>query len=102
MYIFWRRIFRSAISGFRRNGWLSLVAVIIMAQALLIVSILASLNMVIGASIDAINERIDVAIFFKDTVQAADIQSLKSVVERFDGVREVVYVSSQDAYTKFL
>ena len=38
-----------------------------MAQALLIVSILVSLNMVISASIQAINERIDVAIFLKET-----------------------------------
>lgn len=102
MLVFWRRIFRSAASGFRRNGWLSLVAVFIMTQALLIISIFASLNLVIGASIQAVNERIDVAVFFKETVTQAEAQTLKAQVEQWDGVREVIYVSSQEALDKFL
>ncbi len=102
MLVFWKRIFRSAASGFRRNGWLSLVAVFIMTQALLIISIFASLNLVIGASIQAVNERIDVAVFFKETVTPAEARALKGQVEQWDGVREVIYVSSQEALDKFL
>lgn len=102
MFIFWHRIFRSAWRSFRRNGWLSLVAVFIMAQALLIVSILASLNVVIGGTIKSINERIDVAVFFKDTAPENDILSLKQAVEGLPDVREVTYVSSQAALDKFL
>jgi len=73
-----------------------------MAQALLIVSILASLNVVIGNTIRSINERIDVAVFFKETALEADILSLKGDVEQWQDVREVVYVSSKDALNKFL
>lgn len=73
-----------------------------MAQALLIVSILASLNVVIGTTIRSINERIDVAVFFKETAPAADILALKGEVENWQDVREVVYVSSKDALDKFL
>lgn len=102
MLVYFHRILRSAWNGFRRNGWLSLAAVFIMAQALLIVSILVSLNMVISASIAAINARIDVAIFLKETVTEADAQALKTEVEQYDGVREVVYVSPQEALDKFL
>lgn len=73
-----------------------------MTQALLIISIFASLNVVIGASIQAVNERIDVAIFFKETATEAGILALKSQVEGIDGVRGVVYTSSQDALELFL
>ncbi len=73
-----------------------------MAQALLIVSILASLNVVIGTTIRSINERIDVAVFFKETAPEADILALKGDVEQWQDVREVVYVSSKDALNKFL
>ncbi len=73
-----------------------------MAQALLIVSILASLNVVIGTTIRSINERIDVAVFFKETAPEADILALKADVENWQDVREVVYVSSKDALNKFL
>lgn len=102
MFVFWRRIFKYAWQSFRRNGWLSLVAVFIMAQALLIVSILASLNVVIGSTITSINERIDVAVFFKETALEADISKLKAQVETQPDVREVTYVSSQEAMNKFL
>lgn len=102
MLIYFQRIWRSAWNGFRRNGWLSLAAVFIMAQALLIVSILVSLNMVISASIQAINERIDVAIFLKDTATEADARALQTEVEQYGGVRQVVYISPQEALDKFL
>jgi len=102
MLVFWKRIFRSAASGFRRNGWLSLVAVFIMTQALLLISIFASLNLVIGASITAINERIDVALFFKETVTQSEAMTLKTQAEQIEGVTQVTYVSSQDALDKFL
>jgi len=102
MFIFWHRIFKSAWQSFRRNGWLSLVAVFIMAQALLIVSILASLNVVVGSTIKSINERIDVAVFFKETAPEADILLLKQAAEGWPDVREVTYVSSQEALNKFL
>jgi len=73
-----------------------------MAQALLIVTILASLNVVIGTTIRSINERIDVAIFFKETAPEADILALKQVVVGWSDVRDVIYISSKDAMNKFL
>ena len=73
-----------------------------MSQALLIVSILASLNVLIGSSIKAINERIDVAVFFKETVTEEQATGLRDVVKTYPGVEDVLYVSSQDALDKFL
>ncbi len=102
MLVFWQRTFRSAWQGFIRNGWLSLVAVIIMAQALLIVSILVGLNLVIGATIQSVNERIDVAVFLKETVTESEALAMKAEVEQYQGVRGVVYVSSKEAMDKFL
>lgn len=102
MSIYFQRIIRSAWQSFRRNGWLTLVAVIIMSQALLIVSILLSLNVVINASINAVNERIDVAIFFEDTVPEAQAQELRAQVSQYPEVRQVNYVSPEEALDKFL
>lgn len=102
MLISFKRIFKSAFSNFLRNGWLSFVTIFIMTQALLIISIFASLNVVIGASIEAVNERIDVAVFFNETAQEDNILALKDQVEGVEGVREVVYTSSQDALEMFL
>lgn len=102
MWISFVRIFKSATASFKRNGWLTIAAIFIMTQALLIISIFASLNVVIGASIQAINERIDVAVFFKETAPEDEILALKGQVDRWSEVKEVIYVSSQEALDKFL
>ncbi|RLC37056.1 hypothetical protein DRH29_03185 [candidate division Kazan bacterium] len=102
MFVSFNRILRSAFSSFLRNGWLSFVTIFIMTQALLIISIFASLNVVISTSIEAVNERIDVAVFFKDTAQEDSILSLKSQTESLEGVREVIYTSPQEALEIFL
>lgn len=102
MFISLVRIFKSALASFRRNGWLTIAAIFIMTQALLIISIFASLNVVIGASIQAINERIDVAVFFKETAPENDILALKDQIGKWSEVKDVVYVSPQEALDKFL
>lgn len=102
MIIFWKRILKSAINGFKRNGWLSLVAVFIMTQALLIISIFVSINLVIGTSIQTINDRIDVAVFFVETVNESQALALRDKVTTWDGVKDVIYVSPQEALDKFL
>ncbi len=102
MFVSFSRILRSSLASFRRNGWLTIAAIFIMTQALLIISIFASLNVVIGASIQAINERIDVAVFFKETAPAGDILALKDQVSNWSEVKEVIYVSPQEALDKFL
>jgi len=102
MLVSFNRILKSAFSNFLRNGWLSFVTIFIMTQALLIISIFASLNVVISASIETVNKRIDVAVFFKETAQEADILSLRSQAEGLEGVREIVYTSSQEALELFL
>ena len=102
MLVYFNRILKYAMSSLGRNGWLSLVAVFIMTQALLIISIFASLNVVIGASINAINDRIDVAVFFKETVAQDQALAMKDKVLTWDGVRDVKYVSPQEALQRFL
>lgn len=73
-----------------------------MSQALLIVSILVSLNMVISASIQAINERLDVAVFLRETVNEEQALRLKTEIETYSGVKQVIYISPQQALDKFL
>ena len=67
------RIIKTAWHGFWRNGWLSLVAIFIMMQVLLLVGIFTSINMGVMQAIQSINDRIDVAVFFQDYVPETDI-----------------------------
>ena len=101
MLVSFNRILKSAFSNFLRNGWLSFVTIFIMTQALLIISIFASLNVVISASIETVNKRIDVAVFFKESleIKVTDpylIEGIVGQVQKMDSHRLISETSLED------
>ena len=80
------RIIKTSWQGFWRNGWLSLVAIFIMVQVLLLVGIFLSLNVGVGQAIRAINNQIDLAVFFKEYVPAADITDFQARIDNIENV----------------
>lgn len=96
------RIIKTAWQGFWRNGWLSLVAIFIMVQVLLLVGIFLSLNVGVGQAIQAINNQIDLAVFFKDYVPTADITGFQTKIEGLDNIKSVEFVSQEEALAKYV
>jgi len=96
------RIIKTAWYGFWRNGWLSLVAIFIMMQVLLLVGIFTSLNLGVAQAIQAINERIDVAVFFKDYVPESDILSFQQKITNLSGVKSIQFISHQKALESYV
>lgn len=101
MIVFYR-IIKSAFLGLRRNGWLSLIATFMMVQALLLFSIFVVLNAVIGSAITAINQKIDLAVYLKNTATEEEILALEEEIKTFPEVRSVRFVSTEEALASFL
>lgn len=95
------RIIGTAWQGFKRNGWLSLVATFMMMQALLLLGIFISLNISVSRTIQAINERIDVAVFFQEYVPEADIMVFKDKIKDIEGLKQITYVSQAEALKNY-
>ncbi|MFA5966926.1 MAG: permease-like cell division protein FtsX [Patescibacteria group bacterium] len=95
------RIIRTAWHGFWRNGWLSLVAIFIMMQVLLLVGMFLTINLGVNKAIQSINERIDVAIFFKDYVPEADILSFQEKIKNISDIKEVKFISREQALASY-
>ncbi|OGB74130.1 hypothetical protein A2V68_02240 [candidate division Kazan bacterium RBG_13_50_9] len=96
------RIFRTSWQGFKRNGWLSFVSTFTMMQALLLLTIFISLNVAVDTTIKAINERIDVAVFFKEYVPEADILAFRDKINAIPEVKSITYVSQQEALESYI
>lgn len=96
------RIIGTAWQGFKRNGWLSLVATFMMMQALLLLGIFISLNIGVSRTIQAINERIDVAVFFQEYVPEADIMVFKDKIKDIEGLKQITYVSQAEALKNYM
>ena len=96
------RIIKTSWQGFWRNGWLSLVAIFIMVQVLLLVGIFLSLNVGVGQAIRAINNQIDLAVFFKEYVPAADITNFQARIENIENVKSVEFISQEQALARYI
>src|SRR4030042_3919507 len=96
------RIFRTSWQGFKRNGWLSFVSTFTMMQALLLLTIFISLNVAVDTTIKAINERIDVAVFFKKECPEADILAFRDKINAIPEVKSITYVSQQEALESYI
>ncbi|MEX1112895.1 MAG: permease-like cell division protein FtsX [Patescibacteria group bacterium] len=91
------RLIKSAFTSFYRNGWLSVAATGIVTFSLVLVSIFALLMLLGTNVITAIQEKIDVEVFFSEDAKVADILTLKEQVEKHPNAASVEYVSKTQA-----
>lgn len=96
------RIIRTAWSGFTRNGWLSFVSTFMMIQTLLIITIFVSLNVLVNKTIQAVNDRIDVAIFFKEYIPQSDVLVFKDKISGVNGVKNIIFISQEQALESYI
>ncbi|MFH0912517.1 MAG: permease-like cell division protein FtsX [Patescibacteria group bacterium] len=95
------RIIKTAWHGFWRNGWLSLVAIFIMMQVLLLVGIFLTVNLGVNKAIQALNEQINVAVFFEDYVPDSDVLAFQDKIEYLKGVKDVQFISREQALERY-
>jgi len=96
------RIIRTAWYGFTRNGWLSFVATFMMMQTLLLITIFISLNVVVNQAIQSVNDRIDVAIFFKEYIPQSDVLAFKDKINSINGVKNIIFISQEQALKSYI
>lgn len=101
MFVATLRVLKFAVQDFWRNIWLSLVTVSILVLALLSVNVLIFMNVMADEVVSSVQEKIDVSIYFKETVTQAEIDNLSGKINELEGVREVNFVSKEDALEKF-
>lgn len=95
------RIIKYGWVAFWRNGWLSVSTISIMILALLVFEGLVLFNFVSKGAIQSIQEKIDISVYFKSNVSEDSILSIKRSIEGLEEVKNVEYVSREDALNDF-
>lgn len=96
-----KRIIKSGLKSFQRNGWLSAATISVMVLTLLVITTLLMLNLVAGAVLENLQEKIDISVYFKSEASEEDMLIVKSQLEKLAAVQRVDYVSREDALLKF-
>jgi len=95
------RIVKYGFQNFWRNKALSFVAVTIMTFTLLTITMFVILNLLVIFNINKVKDRIDLTVYFKDDVTDQAIFDLQKNLANLPAVKEVTYVSKEDALKRW-
>ncbi len=100
-FITTERIIKFAFQNIFRNLWLFLVTLTIIILSLFSINILIGINGLSQSVIDNITENLDVSIYFKPQTPQEVIDISKSKISQISYVREVEYISPDQALEFF-
>jgi cell division transport system permease protein len=97
------RVLRTTYQNLFRNGLLTLTAIAIMSLLFALLNAVVFVSLTQQAALSAVSERLDLALTFTRTVEDFQAASLTSELKaEFPAIREVTYISSEEAFTGFL
>lgn len=95
------RVIHYGWNGFWRNGSLSAATVAIMTLALFVFLGLIFFNVITDGAVASIQNKIDISVYFKSTTSEDEILNIKQSLESLSEVKQVEYVSSDEALQIF-
>lgn len=103
--ILWSRSFKrlttSAFQDLTRNIWLNMATVVIIVIALFTVSVSLAIGAVGNYTLQSFQDKIDVSLQFKDDASEDKILNLKKDLEALPEVKNVAYISKDQALANF-
>lgn len=95
------RVVKFSFQDFFRNFWLSFVTLTILVLALFSINLLIIFNVVAQTAITSIENKIDVNVYFKPDITADQVANAQRYLESLMYVKEVKYVSKEEALENF-
>ncbi len=96
-----RRILRSGFIGFWRNAYVSLASIFVMTVALFVIGVTLFVDQLLTASLQNIQSRVDINVYFTTTAPTEQVLSLQSALEVQPEVAAVTYTSPEEALTRY-
>lgn len=96
-----KRLFRAGAINFWRNRLVSFTTIFVSVIALFVVGSLVFSNVILSNTLTQLENKVDISVYFKTSAAEPDILSLKSSLEKLDEVKEVKYISKEQALEDF-
>jgi len=97
-----KRIIKSGWKTFRRDGELALATLFILVIAISVVTALFLSREMSDFLVSSLQEKVDVSVYFKESVTETEILDVKEELAKMEEIREVNYVSQEEAYKNFV
>jgi cell division transport system permease protein len=96
-----KRIVRSGYRNFMRSGFTSLASILMMVITLFVITSLIYVQTALQTSLNDIKEKVDVTIYFVPGADEPSILNLKASLSKLPEVKDVVYISAEEALVSF-
>ncbi|OIO47069.1 MAG: hypothetical protein AUJ31_00540 [Parcubacteria group bacterium CG1_02_39_15] len=97
-----KRIIKSGWISLRRDGELALATVFILVIAISVVTSLFLSKEMSQFLIYNLQEKVDVSVYFKESATEEEILDLKDELAKMEEIKEIDYVSEEQAYQNFV
>lgn len=101
MWTGFKRIVRSGFVGFWRSAFVSVAAIFVMTVALFVIGSTILINQLLTVSLQNIQDKVDINVYFVTTAAQPDIDALQTSLEALPDVKEVSFTSREDALAEF-
>ena len=81
MWTGFKRIVRSGLVGFWRNAFVSLASIFVITVALFVIGSTILIDQVLGVSLQNIENKVDINVYFVTAASEGEIESLKTSLE---------------------
>lgn len=95
------RVIKMSFESVRRNVWLAIVATTVLALTLITISILGALQLLSNTAIQSVEQKVDLSVYLKTSAKPDDIERVERAIRSYAGVREVSYISQDEALKSF-
>lgn len=95
------RVLRNAFRNFRRNVWLSIATTVIMTLTLCIIMFLYFINILGGEFLKNVEQKVDIAVTFKEDVAQTDVSTLNKDIAARSDVASTRVVTSEEALQEY-
>ncbi|OHA26130.1 MAG: hypothetical protein A3C06_03895 [Candidatus Taylorbacteria bacterium RIFCSPHIGHO2_02_FULL_46_13] len=102
--MFWiniKRVLRTGLMSFWRNGFVSVASILVMTITLFVVGSLVFNNALLQSSLKELTDKVDINVYFVNNAPEEDILALQKTLQSFPEVASVEYISSADALAQF-
>jgi len=101
MWMTFKRIIVGGATSFARSGLVSFATVLIMTVTIIIIGVLLFLSAILSNTLTAIEDKVDVNVYFTTTADETQILSIKNKLEHRIDVALVEYTSRDQALNDF-
>jgi len=92
--------FREALLSFRRSALMSVAAILSTTTILLIVGIFLLISVNLNLFLENLESQLEIVVYLEDNISKAELNNLKSNITLMDEIKEVKFVSKEEAYQR--